>query len=270
MGPHSGAAFGFHGLHLTTESVAAFGELLLRGDEHLVPREWIDLATTHHIDTLPTDNADFTCGYGYQFWMSRHGYHGHGAFGQQCVVAPSHDLVIAVTAQAETQDIFDALWEHLLPAMDHGPSAQDDELLADRLRHLSLPPIPGSPGPQHLVTAILDASAEGSALPDGTTVTVAPTDGGWLVRFEPLPNIEVGHGTWRESSPLGHPVVATGAWQNQLFVADLYVITTPHRVRVTINTGTGIATARWSTTPLTGPSLELHVRSPLMTRPDVA
>ncbi|WP_338682440.1 serine hydrolase [Streptomyces acidiscabies] len=274
----SGAAFGFHGLHLTTESVAAFGELLLRGgrwgDEQLVPSEWIDLATTRHIDTLPTEdgpnNADFTCGYGYQFWMSRHGYHGHGAFGQQCVVVPSHDLVIAVTAQAETQDIFDALWEHLLPAMDHGPSAQDDELLADRLRHLSLPPIPGSPNPQHLVTATLDASAEGSALPDGTTVTVAPTDGGWLLRFDPLPNIKVGHTDWHESAPLGRPILATGAWQDTHFTADLYVITTPHRVRVTIDTGTGIATARWSTVPLTGPSLELHVKSPLMTRPDVA
>ena len=41
----SGAAFGFHGLHLTTEAIAAFGELLLRGglwhDRQLVPREWV-------------------------------------------------------------------------------------------------------------------------------------------------------------------------------------------------------------------------------------
>ena len=46
----SGAAFGFHGLHLTTEAVAAFGELLLRGglwgDRQLVPREWVGLATS--------------------------------------------------------------------------------------------------------------------------------------------------------------------------------------------------------------------------------
>nr|WP_193555471.1 serine hydrolase [Streptomyces sp. ST1020] len=274
----SGAVFGFHGLHLTTEAVAAFGELLLRegrwGGEQLVPREWVALATARHVETLPsedgTDNADFTCGYGYQFWMSRHGYHGHGAFGQQCVVVPSHDLVIAITAQAETQDIFDALWECLLPGLAQGPTAQDDDLLAALLRSLSLPPVPGSAGPRHPVTATLDASAEGSALPDGTTVTVDPDDDGWLVRVEPLLTVEAGHGTWRESSPLGRPVVAAGAWQGPLFVADLYVVTTPHRVRLTVDTGTGIATALWSTTPLTGPSLELHVRSPLMTRPDVA
>ena len=50
----SGAAFGFHGLHLRTEAVAAFGELLLRGGlwggRQPVPREWVELATGWHID----------------------------------------------------------------------------------------------------------------------------------------------------------------------------------------------------------------------------
>src|SRR5215475_3754584 len=53
----SGASFGFHGLHLTTEAVAAFGELLLRGglwgDRQLIPREWVELATRRHIDSRP-------------------------------------------------------------------------------------------------------------------------------------------------------------------------------------------------------------------------
>lgn len=274
----SGAAFGFHGLHLTTEAVAAFGELLLRGGvwdgRRLIPRAWVELATRRHIDCLPseggTDDADFSCGYGYQFWMSRHGFHGHGAFGQQCVVVPSHGLVVAVTAQGESQEVFDAMWECLLPGVGHRGSVQDDEILADRLRRLSLPPVPGSPDPERTVHARLDASAEGSALPDGTAVTVDPACGGWLVRFGSLFDIGVGHGAWRESSPLGRPVLASGAWQDNRFVADLYVITTPHRVRLVIDSGTGAATALWSTLPLTGPDLELHMRSPLMTRPDVA
>jgi CubicO group peptidase (beta-lactamase class C family) len=278
----SGAAFGFHGLHLTTEAVAAFGELLLRGgrwgDQQLIPRDWVELATRQHIGCVPfkddgVDGADFSCGYGYQFWISRHGYHGHGAFGQQCVVVSSHDLVVAVTAQGEAQEVLDALWECLLPGVGPAGSAQDDEILAERLRRLSLPPVPGSADPERSVTARLDASVEGSALPDGTTVIVDPvdpTDGGWLVRFESLLDVEVGHGVWRESSPLGRPVVAAGAWQGGRFVADFYVITTPHRVRLVVDADAGTATATWSTLPLTGPSLELHVRSPLMTRPDVA
>lgn len=275
----SGAAFGFHGLHLTTETVAAFGELLLRegawGDRKLVPREWVRLATTRHTDCVPfkddgPDDADFSCGYGYQFWMSRHGYHSHGAFGQQCVVVPSHDLVVAVTAQGDSQEVFDALWECLLPGVDHAGSARDDEILAERLRRLSLPTVPGASGQGRSVSARLDASAEGSALPDGTTVIVDADDGGWLIRFGALLDVRAGHGDWRESSPLGRPVVATGAWQGDRFVADLYVITTPHRVRLVVDAEAGTAMATWSTLPLTGPNLVLHLRSPLMTRPDVA
>ncbi|GAA1364404.1 serine hydrolase domain-containing protein [Catellatospora chokoriensis] len=275
----SGAAFGFHGLHLTTEAVAAFGELLLRGGlwdgRQLVPREWVELATSRHIDSGPfkddgSDDSDFSCGYGYQFWMSRHGYHGHGAFGQQCVVVPSHDLVVAVTAQGEAQMVLDALWECLLPGLDDTGSASDDEILAARLRQLSLAPVTGVAAPERAIKARLDASAEDSALPDGTTVIVDPVDRGWLVRLGPSLDVEVGHGEWRESAPLGRPVVAAGAWQGDTFVADLCVITTPHRVRLLVDVGSGTAVATWSTVPLTGPSLALHLRAPLMTRPDVA
>ena len=274
----SGNAFGFHGLHLTTEAIAAFGELLLRGDrcgdQQLVPRDWVQLATRRHIDCVPFkdggDDADFSCGYGYQFWMSRHGYHGHGSFGQQCVVVPSHDLVVAVTAQGESQEVFDAMRECLLPGVDHTESVQDDEILAGRLQQLSLSPVPGSADPGRSASARLDASAEGSALPDGTTVIIDPTEGGWLVRFGSLLDVAVGHGDRRESSPLRRPLVAAGAWEGSTFVADLYVVTTPHRVRLVVDAEARTAAATWSTVPLTGPSLELHVRSPLMTRPDVA
>ncbi|MFC0626722.1 serine hydrolase domain-containing protein [Kribbella deserti] len=275
----SGAAFGFHGLHLTTEAVAAFGELLLRGgtwgDRQLIPRDWVDLATRRHGDTLPlpdwSHNPDFLCGYGYQFWLSRHGYHGHGAFGQYCVVVPSHDLVIVVTGAVEQEDGLPGLfWERLLPGLDSVDSASEDELLADRLRRLSFVPVPGSADPGHSAKAGLDASAESSALPDGTTVVVDPGAEGWLMRFGSFFDVSVGYGEWRESSPLGRPVMATGAWQGDTFVADLYVITTPHRVRVVVDVDAGTATARWNVVPLTGPNLLLHLRSPLMTRPDVS
>jgi CubicO group peptidase (beta-lactamase class C family) len=278
----SGAAFGFHGLHLRTEAVAAFGELLLRGglwgDRQLVPREWVERATRRYIASRHyaegADGADFLCGYGYQFWISRHGFHGNGAFGQHCVVVPAHDLVVVLTcAQQEVQqaqDVLDAIWECLLPGIGDPGSTRDDEILVGRLRGLALALMPVSAGPERSVTATLDASAEGSALPDGTTVIVAPAGGAWRLRFGSLPDIEAGRGEWRESSPLGRPVCASGAWQGSTFVADLYLITTPHHVRLTLDADARTAVAIWSTVPLTGPDLALHLRSPLMTRPDVA
>ena len=144
------------------------------------------------------------------------------------------------------------------------------DLLAERLRRLTFAPVPGTAAPRRAAKATLDASAEYSALPDGTTVIVDPVDGGWLLRFGSFPDIEVGHGDWRESSPLGRPVVAIGAWQGDTFVAELFVITTPHRVRLVVDPEAGTAVATWSTLPLTSPDLALHLRSPLMTRPDVS
>jgi CubicO group peptidase (beta-lactamase class C family) len=275
-----GAAFGFHGLHLTTEAVAAFGELLLRGgvwgDRELVSREWIELATRLHIPTHQLDDQsrspDSLAGYGYQFWMSQHGYRGDGHLGQLCIVVPSHDLVVAVTSggHGEPPQLPGALWHFLLPGMDTTDSTRDDELLAARLGRLSFTPVRGLAGPSRSATATIDASAEDSALPEGAAVAVEPVDGGWHVQFGPSLNLAVGHGRWRESSPLGRPVVAAGAWQGDTFIADIYVITTPHRVRLTLVATAETAVATWNTVPLTTPDLELHLRSPLMTRPDVA
>ena len=81
-------------------------------------------------------------------------------------------------------------------------------------------------------------------------------------------NVDVGQGTWRESAPLGRPVVAAGSWQGAVFVADVYVITSPSRVRLVVAAPRAVAT--WNIVPLTGPDLLRQLRSPLMTRPDVA
>jgi len=278
----SGRAFGFHGLHLTTESVAAFGELLLRGgrwgDRQLVPRDYVERATQLHIAGRRTgegsNGPDFLSGYGYQIWMSRHGFYGFGAFGQYCVVVPSCDLVVAVTSAQrevrEAQDVLDAIWECLLPGLDVADSADDDAALVERLRSLSLPMPEGAAGPLVPVVATLEASGPDDALPGGAGLLLERIDGGWRARFEGLLDIEIGHGRWAASSPLGRPVRAAGAWVGNTFVADLYVIASPHCVRLTVDADTGVARARWTTVPLTGPDLLLHLRAPLMTRPDVA
>jgi CubicO group peptidase (beta-lactamase class C family) len=267
----SGKAFGFHGLHLTTEAVAAFGELLLRGgrwgDQQLVPRAWVELATRPHCDIPPVED-DSARGYGYQFWISEHGFYADGAFGQHCVVIPSLDLVVVVTSHnTRTSATPDAIWDCLAPGVDHPGSARDDEILADRLRRLSFPPVAGSAEPGRSGKATIVAAAD-SALPVDSAVLIEPTGGGWRLHFDSFRGVEVGHGEWRESMPLGRPVVASGAWQSGMFVAELFVITTPHRVRLVVDGDT--ATATWSTVPLTKPDLALHLRAPLRTRPDVA
>ena len=275
----SGASFGFQGLHLTTEAVAAFGELLLReGVWHgrqLIPVEWVRRATSRHIETLQVPDGslpeDSIAGYGYQFWMSRGGYRGDGAFGQLCMVFPEQDLVIAVTAgDGPDGATTGAVWDCLLPGVDHPGNTVEDDLLAERLGRVSFTLVPGSAGSGRSATGQIEGSAEDAALPSDTRVVVAPVEEGWSLQLGESITVAVGHGQWRESSPLGRPVVACGAWQGDTFVADLYVIRSPHRVRLSLDARAGTAVATWSTVPLATANLELHLRAPLMTRPDNA
>lgn len=150
---------GFTGLHLRTESIAAFGQMLLqRGTwqgRQLVPAEWIDQATSVRISNdadhrfppgQPVDR-DSSLGYGYQFWIGDHGYHAGGAYSQLCIVLPGVNAVIALTASTVLgQTLLDAAWEHLLPVLsDRGDGlATETDVTASatlslRLREAEVP-----------------------------------------------------------------------------------------------------------------------------------
>lgn len=276
-----GAVYGFHGLHLTTESVAAFGELMLRGGtwqgNEILSEDWVAEATRKQVDSRHyspgAPGPDFHAGYGYQIWSSTYGFHGNGAFGQQCVVVPDRELVVVLTAAhsevRHAQDVLDAVRRFLLAGVDGARDDHQDAELTRRLRALSLPMVEGTRGEAtSAIHATLDASAPGSALSEGTPVVVERWSHGWTLRLGPDLEIKVGFGSWQESRPLGRPVVSSGAWQHGTFVAELHLVTSPHRVRLTVNETTAHLT--WVTMPLTTSDLILHLKSPLMTRPDMA
>jgi len=140
-----GRSTGGFGLSITTEDIARFGQLYLQkgrwDGKQLVPERWVTEATTKHIvNGDPAAASDWTQGYGYQFWRCRHeAFRGDGAFGQFCIVLPQHDAVVALTSGAnDLQGIVNAVWEHLLPALQASrPAAQP--ALAKRLKQLALP-----------------------------------------------------------------------------------------------------------------------------------
>src|SRR5665811_1499645 len=86
LGPYD---MGFAGLHIPVDAVARLGLTLLQGGEYggtrVLPQAWTDDAMTVHIPNGP-DNPDWSQGYGFQMWRSRHGWRGDGAFGQLCLV----------------------------------------------------------------------------------------------------------------------------------------------------------------------------------------
>jgi CubicO group peptidase (beta-lactamase class C family) len=174
---------GFSGLHVTTESVAKLGQLVLQtgrwGDTQLVPAEFVAECRRPQVgNSRQQTNPDWREGYGYQMWMCRHGaQRADGAFGQFAVLLPDADAVIACTAQViDMQAQLDLIWTHLLPAFrDARPSAAAEQELVARLERLSIPAVVvGGRGPDGPVE-LLPTSAAGPF-----------TDRVERVRIEPL------------------------------------------------------------------------------------
>jgi len=148
-----GINVGGWGLSIKTEDIARFGQTYLQkgkwNDKQVMPAAWIEQATSKQISNGdPANASDWSQGYGYQFWRSRHGlYRGDGAFGQYCVVMPEQNAVLAITSGVgDMQAVLNAAWEHLLPAMKNESSTKKSAIdLKKTLNELAVPVIEGKP-----------------------------------------------------------------------------------------------------------------------------
>jgi len=98
-----GINVGGWGLSVTTEDISKFGQLYLqKGNwkgKQLVSEAWVEEATSFQTSNGSDPDSDWEQGYGYQFWQCRHhSYRGDGAFGQNCIVMPELDAVLAITS----------------------------------------------------------------------------------------------------------------------------------------------------------------------------
>ena len=212
------------GLSITTEDLAAFGQLLLQRGEwngrQLVPARWIDEATSAKVDTSGTDHdLDGRQGYGFQFWRNRPaGYRADGAFGQFCIVLPEQDAVVVLTSALPVAQLaLDLVWEHLLPAFGDSPlppvEGQLAGSLSGALAALTLPTIAGaatSPTADRVAGirfSFDDQKISSVTLETGVLTIAREGSEGSEGRGTPL---DFGHGEWVESADAR--VWASGAW----------------------------------------------------------
>jgi CubicO group peptidase (beta-lactamase class C family) len=281
LGP--GREQGFSGLHARTEDVAKLGLLYLQrgrwNSAQLIPGTWVDEATSTQIGTPGEPGPDWQQGYGFQFWGSRHGYRGDGAFGQFCVILPEQATVIVTTAYTlDMQGLLDAMWAHLLPGL--GPAAPGagsaDGLLSARLAGLGLPacaagPAPAGWGPWTSGPFAVAASSGGAEVhPALTSIRVAPGAGGWQISLTEPGNaltVPVGAGAWAVSEHADSqgaiiPVAASGGWlDDRTLRAEIIFLETPHRMDITCSLEGRTARAVWRHPPLF-PSKLRHLHSP--------
>jgi CubicO group peptidase (beta-lactamase class C family) len=273
-----GRELGFSGLHTTTDAVARLGLLYLRGGvwegERLLPESWVAEATRAQIShgAPPVGGwSDWQQGYGFQFWMARHGYRGDGAYGQFCVVLPEQDAVLAITSETlEMQKVLDLVWEHLLPAFGAGPlpgREAADAALGDRLSRLALPPAEGKATPADRVEDWNTAfTPYGGACADQPSLSAVEVDpGGRVTLVDDGDRLELGlaagEAAWTVADePV--PVAVSGGWTDaETLVVDVAFLETPHHLLVTCSLGDRTFTARWRTQPLHGGPLR-RMRAP--------
>ena len=125
-----GVTAGAYGLSVRTEEIARFGQLYLQkgvwDGRQLLPAVWVEEATARQTSNGSAPKSDWDQGYGYQFWRSRHGYRGDGAFGQFCIVVPGSDAVVAITSGVrDMQRVMNLVWDKLLPEMKPGRLPED-------------------------------------------------------------------------------------------------------------------------------------------------
>ncbi|MFI2636340.1 serine hydrolase domain-containing protein [Streptomyces collinus] len=270
----TGRELGFSGLHATTDAVARLGRLYLCDGlwegRRLLPHGWAARASQPHIPTAgamgDVDRQDWDRGYGYQFWTSRHGYRGDGAYGQFCLVLPEHDVVIAATAATERmQEYLNLVWEHLLPAFGPGPLTgreAADAQLRERLARLTLPPAPGRPAPpereRDWAAAVFAPAAESGPVrsaglsrdADGWTLTLTGT-GDRPDRPDRLALRLAGEGWTVAGEPV--PTAVSGGWTDDgTLSVDVVFLETPHRLALTCSLAGRTLTASWRTQPLHG------------------
>lgn len=151
-----GTALGGFGLYLKTEDIARFGQMLLEGGEfagrRVLPRDWVAMATSRQTANGSHPDSDWDQGYGFQFWMCRHGgFRGDGAFGQFCIVLPGQDTVVAITSgTGDMGRVMNILWDRLLPELRAAPLPENEAehtALRKTLAALSLPAASGEAQP---------------------------------------------------------------------------------------------------------------------------
>jgi len=253
-----GRLLGYSGLRVSTESAAAFFQLLAAGGvwegRRLLPSAWVADYARPHADTAAWDRPDWQAGYGWHVWMNRvSGHRGDGAFGQFGLVLPEQDAVLVLTAcSPRMQEILDDVWAHLVPAFDR-PAGLDAGVLAERLGGLRLRPVGGDRGGE--VALSFENRTNRWRLTDDRE--------GWTFRWVDAQGgdntIPVGHRAWRRGIMRWYgrelPVAASGAWVEWgHWVGHVVALAAPHSVVVHLRDD-GSGRVEWGVPPRAGEGL---------------
>ena len=205
---------GAYGLSVRTEDIAKLGQLYLQKGvwkgKQVIPAAWVAEATARQTSNGSAPTSDWDQGYGYQFWQSRHGFRGDGAFGQYMLILPQYDAVVAITSGVrDMQAVMNLVWDKLLPAMQ--PHAVAENVSAQRALKVKLASLVVKVAPGQASSPIASkVSGRWYQLPENDRGMRAVS-----LDFSTAPTLHVRTATGESTTPIGLGVWATSkGWAN--------------------------------------------------------
>lgn len=285
----AGHDMGFSGVFTNLDTIARLGQLHLDdgtwNGRRVLPEGWVAMASSVQTPNGDWDQIDWQQGYGFQFWMSRHGYRGDGAFGQFMVILPEQDMVVAMfSCTDDMQLVLDALWEHVLPAVDRnnvdrGAASASDDALAERMANLALPAAAarlGGAAPGDVRARFVQSESE----PSNFTIAAIDTDGSTLTIHEGEGREGEGREGERSEGDGRITLSLTERWTVDGSIAtsatrlgdgriavDVAFLHTPHRLEIRLDPATQTFAASWPLMPLFGVGADARLAS-LRSLPD--
>ena len=130
-----GIDVGYGKMWLKPHDMAKFGWLFLKNgkwkNETIVSEKWIANATKSHLD------ADFSYGYGYQWWIDKNGWYAAvGKGGQRIFVVPQLDLVAVFTSHKAYNKPDRLMRDYVIKSVVSGQSIEQTHQEGFRLKSL--------------------------------------------------------------------------------------------------------------------------------------
>ena len=267
-----GIDMGFSGVYTNLDAAARLGQLYLDNGvwngAQLLPAGWVADAASVQIANPQRDEVDWRQGYGFQLWMSQHGYRGDGAFGQYMVVLPEFDAAIAMFSCTDAmQEVLDLMWEHLLPAFgDAPPALRFDDALAARLESLQLPTVASRlGGADSLVPDMSFAPGRIDAFSVSSISKIESIGGA----ESGVSRVVIHDGEDRLTVPLASKWTAVDdevagcatSLPDGRVAIDLAFLASPHRLAIELDPATGTFSTHWPSLPLFRAGFSPHLAS---------
>lgn len=148
---------GGSGLICTPRDIARVAQILLDGGrfegKQLIPKNYLEKATSKQIETSMQPFLEERQGYGYQFWRTTHnGFVCYGLGGQLAICVPHKEFVLVTTADTQnnptgTSAIYEALWKNIYPHISEEvleENETDYNILQTKLKNLQITTIKGN------------------------------------------------------------------------------------------------------------------------------